>query len=162
MSGVVVGELSHGQPESPVVMVGADIGSKDLFNGAVSSLGLAISLRMVGGGHVESRAKTGEQSLPKLRGDAGVAVRDDEGGETFQTVDVVNVQMGELGGGNGLVGTDEEGLFSKQVDEGGDGVIGVTVRASRVREICDEVHRDVGPWTRGNGVREKEARSALS
>ena len=37
VGGIVVGKLNNGQPGSPVIMAGVDIGTEDLFNGAVGA-----------------------------------------------------------------------------------------------------------------------------
>lgn len=44
---VVVGELGNGQPRRPVIMLWVDIGTQDLFNGAVRALCLPIGLRVM-------------------------------------------------------------------------------------------------------------------
>ena len=49
MDRVVVGELGEGKPCRPIIMLGADVGSKDLLDGAVGDLRLAIGLRVMGG-----------------------------------------------------------------------------------------------------------------
>ena len=61
-------------------MLRGDIGSKNLLNGAVDALGVAISLRMIGGGEVECGAQSRSEGSPKITGEARVSIRDDDRG----------------------------------------------------------------------------------
>lgn len=99
----VISKLSDGQPGSPIIVLGGDVGAKDLLNGAVGDFGLAVSLGVVGGGDVELGAEGFEEGGPEIGGDAGVTVRDYNLGETFLGEDMVGENVGELLGGDGLV-----------------------------------------------------------
>lgn len=154
--GRVVGELGDWEPGCPVRVQGFDVGTEDLLDGTMSNLRLAIGLWVMGGGEVEGGTEAAEKGLPELCGDACVTVGDDEFGEALEAVNVLQVEVGETCGGNRLGGPYEEGLLGEQVNEGGNGVVRLTVMGGGGRKVCDEVHGDVGPRARGDSVRLKE------
>ena len=56
--------------------------------------------------------------------------------------DMDDKELGEFGGGDGIMGGDKYCLLGKTVNNNQDGVI-----ASRAGEFFDEVHGDRIPWT---------------
>lgn len=66
--------------------------------------------------------------MPEVGGEARVAVGDEERRQTMEAVDMVQVDVGELLGGDGLVAADEVSLFGEHADEGDDGVVDMVVR----------------------------------
>lgn len=76
MDGVIVGELNSGEVEVPVVLEGVDIVAETSKDDFVGVLGLAIGLRVVGGGHVELGVGEGGEGGPKVGREAGVPVGD--------------------------------------------------------------------------------------
>ena len=125
----VVGKFCNGEPGGPIVVLRGDKGSKNLLDGAVCDLRLAISLRVVGGGEVEGRSETfgREEGFPEVRSDEGVAVGNNYFGQAVFGEDVVDEDMGQLLGGEGFVGPNKMGLLGEHANEGKDGVIGVAV-----------------------------------
>lgn len=102
----------------------------------------------------------GKERRPKIRSETGITIRDNNLGEAFLGVDVVNEDVGQLLGGDGLVGSDEEGLFGEHTDKSDDGVVGEGVVAEGRRKIGDQIGGDVGPGALRDGVGLKEARGA--
>jgi hypothetical protein len=100
--------------------------------------------------HVELGAEGSEEGTPEVAGEAGVAVRDEDGGETVLGVDVVDEHMSKLLGGDGLVDAHKDGLLGQHTNESGDGVVGVAVVAKAARKLGDEVEGNVAPGARGN------------
>jgi hypothetical protein len=149
---VVVGKLGDGEPWGPVGVLGGDIGTEDLFDGAVGNLRLAVSLGVMRGGEVEFGAKGREDGLPEIRGDAGVTVRDNDSRDTLFGKDVIKEEVGQTGGWHSLVSADEVSLFGEHVNKGGDGVIGQSIMAEGGRKVGDEVHGDVSPRANGDRV----------
>jgi hypothetical protein len=139
-------------------MARMNVGAESLIDGAVSDFCLTVSLGVMGGRHVELGAESGEEGSPELTVEAGITVGDEDVGETVLGVDVVNEDVRELLGGDGLVDADEDGLLGEHANEGGDGVVGVTVVAKAAGELGDEVKGDMTPGARGNGVRAEETR----
>ena len=110
-------------------MLRGDESAENLLDGAVGDLRLAISLRVVGSGDIQMGSETlgREEGFPKVRGDEGIAVGDDDFGQAVFGEDVVNEDMGQLFRGKGFGGTNKVGLLGEHANEGKDGVIGVAV-----------------------------------
>jgi len=109
VSGVVVGEFSNRQPCDPIRMLRLHVGAQYLFNGPVGAFRLPICLRVVSRGQIQCGAKAFEKGLPKVRGDAGVAVGDNDVGQTPFGKDVLDENMGQLLRGDGFVDRDKNG-----------------------------------------------------
>jgi hypothetical protein len=60
VGGVVVGGFGNGEVSCPVIMQRVYVRTKDLLNGAVCTLCLAVGLGVVGGGYVEFGAEVPE------------------------------------------------------------------------------------------------------
>ena len=159
----VVGKFCNGEPGGPIVVLRGDKGSKNLLDGAVCDLRLAISLRVVGGGEVEGRSETfgREEGFPEVRSDEGVAVGNNYFGQAVFGEDVVDEDMGQLLGGEGFVGPNKMGLLGEHANEGEDGIIGVTVVGERGGQIGDAIHGDVGPWADRDVMGLEETRGSL-
>ena len=127
VDGIVVGGFGDGEVGCPIVLHGVTESAEDLLDGAVGAFGLAVGLRVVGGGDVERRAKMGPERLPDGGDEAGIAVGDDAGGEAVEAVDVGEVKEGGILCGDGMIGGGEMGLFRKHIDEGDDGGVGAAV-----------------------------------
>jgi hypothetical protein len=60
-----------------------------LNDGFVGIFGLAIGLGVVSGGHVEGGAGEFGEGSPKIGSEPGIAIRDDGGRPTMESVDMV-------------------------------------------------------------------------
>ncbi len=72
---------------------------------------------MVGGGEVRGNIAELKKSLPVVRSEDGVAVRDNTGRETMEADDMLEEEIGYCRGGEGLRGRNEVGLFGESVDD---------------------------------------------
>lgn len=73
----VVGKLGKVKKTYPVVLLSGDIVTKTLLKHSVNPLGLAVGLRVEGGGEVELSTKQCEERRPESPSEMRVAVRDD-------------------------------------------------------------------------------------
>jgi hypothetical protein len=74
---------------------------------------------------------------------------------------MVEEQVSKLLGRDSLARSDEDSLLGQHTHKGDDGVVGLAVMAERTRKIGDEVHRDMGPGSGGDGVGLKKTRGSL-
>jgi hypothetical protein len=72
---------------------------------------------VVGGGEVRGNIAELKKSLPVVRSEDGVAVRDNTGRETMEADDMLEEEIGYCRGGEGLRGRNEVGLFGESVDD---------------------------------------------
>ena len=116
-------------------------------DGFVAVFGLAVGLRVVGGGHVALGAGGRDDGFPEVGGETGVSVGDEGFWPTVEAVDVVVEELGEAEGvdGGGARGDVKE--FGETADKEGEGV----VAAGGEGEVGDKVERDGGPRAVGDG-----------
>jgi hypothetical protein len=131
----------------PVILRFRRVHAQVLLEGLNGSLRLAISLLVVGGGHVEAGAKTLEKACPKHACESTIAVRDNGSWETIMLEDILEEYLGEFGGRAGGLAWDEDGGLAEAIDKNGDGV----VTGLGLGKVCDKVHGDMRPrdfWNR--------------
>jgi len=131
----------------PVFLREVDSSAQHLLECAVGAFGLTVGLRVVGGAHGECRSQLLPEGAPEVSGEARVAVGEDGLRHAMQADDLAEedrceLRCGDGGGGGGVVNH-----LSQLVDEDDDGV----VAAAGARQLCDEIHTDLLPWTVGHG-----------
>ena len=160
--GVVVGKFGDGEPGGPIIMERVDEGTEDLLDTSVSNLRLSISLRVVGCGHIELRAKGCKKGLPEGGGDARVAVGDNDMRKALFGENIVNEQVSQLRRGQSFIGSDKYGLLGEHAHKCNNGIIGSSIMGNGGGKVGNEISGNVRPRTGRDGVGLKEARGGLS
>ena len=107
----VVYVLSEGKPSVPSGLAVVDEDAEILFEPLIRSFGLAISLGVIGSTYVLCNIEDAAQFLWETRGKSGVPVRDDLAGGTVVWKDMLDIKIGDSGGGSCFVARDEDCSF---------------------------------------------------
>ena len=134
----VVYILSEWKPPVPSGLSVVNEDAEILFEPLIRSFGLAVSLGVVGGAYVLLDIEDAAKFLREMGRKAGIAVRDDLAGSTVVWKNVLDVKIGDSGGGSRFVAGDEDGSFrAVMVGNGED-----AVEAVREWELNNEIHGD--------------------
>ena len=107
----VVYVLSKGKPTVPSGLAVVDENAEILFKPLICSFGLAISLGVIGRAYVLRDVKDTAKFLRETGRKTGISVRDDLAGSTVVREDVLDVKIGNSGGGGRFVAGNEDGSF---------------------------------------------------
>ena len=107
----VVYILGEWEPSVPGGLTVVDEDAEILFEPLVRSFGLAVSLGVVSGAYVLHDIKDAAKFLREMGCEAGIPVRDDLVGSTVVWKDMLDVKIGNSGGGSCLVTGNEDGCF---------------------------------------------------
>ena len=129
----VLGEREPSVPGS-LSMVNED--AKVLFEPLICSFGLAVSLGVVGGAYVLFDVEEAAKLFWEMGCKAGIAVRDDLAGSAVVWEDVLDIEVGDGGGGGRFVTGDENSSLGAIVIRDGKDA----VEAVGEWEFNDEVH----------------------
>ena len=134
----VVYVLSKGKPSVPSGLAVVDEDAEILFKPLIRSFGLAVSLGVVGRAYVLRDVKDAAKLLRETGRKSGISVRDDFAGSTVVWENMLDVKVGNSGGGSRFVAGDEDGSFrAVMVGDGED-----AVEAVREWEFDNEIHGD--------------------
>ena len=107
----VVYVLSKGKPSVPSGLAVVDKDAEILFKPLIRSFGLAVGLGVIGGAYVLRNVKDAAKLLREMRRKTGIPVRDDFAGSTVVWEDMLDVKIGNSGGGSRFVAGNEDGSF---------------------------------------------------
>ena len=134
----VVYVLSKGKPSVPSGLVVVDEDAEVLFKPLVRSFGLAVGLGVIGGTYVLRDIKDAAKLLRETGRKSGISVRDDLAGSAIVWKDMLDVKIGNSGGGSRFVAGNENGGFrAVMVGNGED-----AVEAVGEWELDDKIHSD--------------------
>ena len=103
--------LGKREPPVPGGLAVVDEDAKVLFEPLIRSLGLAVSLGVIGGAYVLFDVEEATKFLWEVGREAGIVVRDDSAGSAVMRENVLDVEVGDGGGGGCFVTGDENGGF---------------------------------------------------
>ena len=103
--------LSEREPSVPGGLAVVDEDTEILFKPLIRSFGLAIGLGVVSGAYVLRDIKDAAKFLREAGRKTGISVRDDFAGGTVVWKDMLDVEIGNSGGGSRFVAGDENGSF---------------------------------------------------
>ena len=130
--------LSEWEPSVPSGLAVVDEDAKILFKPLIRSFGLAISLGVVGGAYVLRDIEDAAEFLREVGRETGIAVRDDLAGSTVVWKNMLDVKVGNSGGGSHFVAGNEDGRFRAVMIGNGEDA----VKSVREWEFNDKVHSD--------------------
>ena len=103
--------LGEWKPPVPSGLAVVDEYTKVLFKPLVRALGLAVSLGVIGGAYVLFDIEDAAEFSREMGRKAGITVRDDLAGSTVVWKNMLDVKVGDSGGGSCFVAGDEDGSF---------------------------------------------------
>ena len=136
----VVYILSEWEPPVPSGLAVVNEDAKILFKPLIRSFGLAVSLGVVGGAYVLRDIEDAAKFLREVGCETGIPVRDDLAGSTVVWKHMLDVKVGNSGGGSRFVAGNENGSFQAVMVGNGED----TVKAVGEWEFNDEIHGDGG------------------
>ena len=107
----VVHVLSKGKPSVPSGLAVVDEDAEVLLKPLICSFGLAVSLGVIGGAYVLRDVKDVAQLLRETGRKAGISVCDDLVGSAVVRKDMLDVKIGNSGGGSRFMAGNEDGSF---------------------------------------------------
>ena len=107
----VVYVLGEWEPSVPGGLAVVDKDTKVLFEPLICSFGLAIGLGVIGGAYVLLDIEDAAKLPWEMGRESGISVRDDLAGSTVVGEDMLNVKVGDSGGGSRFVAGNEDGSF---------------------------------------------------
>ena len=128
--------LGEREPSVPGSLAMVDEDAKVLFEPLVRSFRLAVSLGVIGGAYILFDVEEVTKFLWEVGREAGIAVRDDPAGSAVMRENVLDVEVGDGGGGGRFVTGNENGSLRTVVIRDGEDA----VEAVGEREFNDEVH----------------------
>ena len=132
----VVYVLSKGEPSVPSGLAVVDEDAEILFKPLICSFGLAVSLGVIGRAYILLNIKDAAKLLWETGCKAGISVCDDLARSTVVWKDMLDVKVGNNGGGSRFVAGNEDGSFrAVMVGNGED-----AVEAVREWELDNEIH----------------------
>ena len=144
--------LSEWEPLVPSGLVVVDEDAEVLFKPLICVFGLAISLGMVGGAYILFDIKDAAKFLWKVRSEAGISVGDNFAGSAVVRKNMLDVELGDGGGGGCFVAGNENGSFRAVVVRDGEDA----VEAIGKWKLNDEIHSNgfkrKGGAVGGNGA----------
>ena len=132
----VVYVLGEGKPSVPSGLAVVNEDAEILFEPLIRSFGLAISLGVIGSAYILRNVEDAAQLLWEARRKSGIPVRDDLAGGTVVWEDMLDIKIGDSGGGSCFVARDEDRSFRAVVIGNGKDA----VEAGGEGELNDEVH----------------------
>ncbi len=93
-----------------------------MFKSLNCAFRLSVSLGVIGGGEIGGNVAELKKTFPIMRGEDGVAVRDDGGGETMKSDDMLEKKISDCRGREGFGSRNEMGLFCESVNDNKDGI----------------------------------------
>ena len=134
----VVYVLSKGEPSVPSGLAVVDEDAEILFKPLIRSFRLAVSLGVIGRAYVLCDIKDAAKLFRETGRKPGISVRDDLAGSTVVWEDMLDVKIGNGGGGSCFVAGNEDGSFrAVMIGDGED-----AVEAVGEWELNDEIHGD--------------------
>ena len=107
----VVYILGEWEPSVPSGLAVVDEDTKILFKPLIRSFGLAVSLGVVGGTYVLRDIEDAAKFLWEVGREPGIAVRDDFARSTVVWKNMLDIEIGNSGGGSRFVARNENGSF---------------------------------------------------
>jgi hypothetical protein len=130
--------LSEWEPPVPSGLVVVDEDAKILLKPLICPFGLAVSLGVVSGAYVLHDVEDAAKFLWEVGREMGISVCDDLAGSTVVWKNVLDVKIGNGGGGSRFMAGNEDGRFrAVMVGDGED-----AVKTVGERELNDEIHGD--------------------
>ena len=151
--------LGEGEPSVPSGLAVVDEDAKVLFKPLIRSFRLAISLGVISGAYILFDIEDTAEFLREMRCEAGISVCDDFARGAIMWKDVLNIEVGDGGGGGRFMARDKNGsLRTVVICDGED-----AVKAIGERKLDDKVHSDglegeSGAVGRDGAVRDTGAR----
>ena len=131
----VVYVLGEGKPSVPSGLAVVDEDAEILLEPLIRSFGLAVSLGVIGSAYVLRNIEDAAQLFREVGCKPGIPVRDNFTGGTVVWKDVLDIKIGNSGGGSGFVARDKDrGFRAVMVGNGKD-----AVEAVGEGELNDEV-----------------------
>ena len=107
----VVYILSEWEPSVPGGLTVVNEDAEILFKPLIRSFGLAVSLGVVSGAYVLRDIKDAAKFLREMGRETGIPVHDDLAGSTVVWKDMLDIKIGNSGGGSRFVAGNEDGSF---------------------------------------------------
>ena len=133
--------LGKWEPPVPSGLAVVDEDAKILFKPLIRAFGLAVRLGVIGGAYVLFDIEDAAKFLREVGREAGIAVCDDFAGGAVMWKNMLDVKVGDGGGGGRFMAGDEDGSFRAVVVRDGED----TVKSIEEWEFNDEIH--------GNGLK---------
>ena len=130
--------LGKGKPLVPSGLVVVDEDAKVLFQPLIRSFGLAVSLGVVGGAYVLRDVEDTAEFLWEVGCETGIPVRDDLTGSAVVWKDMLDVEIGNGGGGSRFVAWNKNGSLRAVMVRNGENA----VKSVGEREFNDKIHGD--------------------
>ena len=130
--------LSKWEPLVPGGLAVVDEDAKVLFKPLIRSFGLAVSLGVVGGAYVLRDIEDAAEFLWEMGCKMGIPVRDDLAGSTVVWKNILDVKIGNSGGGSRFMAGNEDGGFRAVMVGNGEDAI----KAVGEWELNNEIHGD--------------------
>ena len=134
----VVYILSKWEPSVPSGLAVVDKNAEILLKPLICSFGLAVSLGVVGGAYILRDIEDAAKFLREVGCEAGVPVCNDLVGSAVMWKNMLDVKIGDGGGGGRFVTGNENGSFRAVVVGNGEDA----VKSVGKRKFNDEVHGD--------------------
>ena len=151
--------LGEWEPSVPSGLAVVDEDMKVLFKPLIRSFGLAVSLGVIGGAYVLFDIEDAAQFLQEAGRETGISVCDDFVGSAVMWKNMLDVKIGDGGGGGCFMAGDENGSFRAIVVCDGEDA----VESIGEQKFNDEVHSDGlkgegGAVSRNGAMRNARAR----
>ena len=130
--------LGEWEPPVPSGLAMIDKDTEVLFKPLICSFGLAISLGVIGGTYILFDVENTAEFLWEMRREAGIPVCDNLARGAVMWKDVLNIKVGDGGGGGRFMARDENGSLRTVVIRDSED----TVEAIGEWEFDDEIHGD--------------------
>ena len=153
--------LGEREPSVPGGLAVIDEDAKVLLKPLIRPFGLSVGLGVIGGAYVLSDIKDATKFLQEVGCEMGVSVGDDFARSAVVWKDMLDVEVGDGGGGGRFMAGDKKGSFRAVVVRDGEDAI----KAIGERELDNKIHGDGfkgegGTVGRDGTVRNAGARSS--
>ena len=130
--------LGKWEPSVPSGLAVVDEDTEVLLEPLIRSLRLAISLGVISGAYILFDVENTAEFLREMGCEAGISVCDDLARGAVMWEDVLNIEVGDGGGGGRFMARDKNGSFRAVVIRDGEDAI----EAIGERKLDDEIHSD--------------------
>ena len=130
--------LGEWEPAVPSGLAMVDEDAEILFEPLIRSLGLAIRLGVISGADILFDIENAAKFLWEVRREAGISVCDDLAGGAIMWENMLNIEVGDGGGGGRFMARDKDGGLRTVVIRDGEDA----VEAIGERKLDDEIHGD--------------------
>ena len=130
--------LGEWEPSVPGGLAVVDEDTEVLFKPLIRSLRLAISLGVISGAYILFDVEDAAEFLREMRCEAGIPVCDDLARGAIMWKDVLNIEVGDGGGGGRFMARDKNGSLRTVVIRDGEDA----VEAVREWKLDNEIHSD--------------------